>query len=88
MRFPLRSILVYKIHESWRWELWDQNFISFDSGNIQIKESKKTGFTFTIELRINFVWSYGLLRKILHLFEIPVLADFQWFYAKILLLIG
>ena len=33
----------------------------FYSGNIHIKESKKPGFTFSIELRTKFVWSRGLL---------------------------
>ena len=30
----------------WRCKLWDQNFVSSDSGNINIKESKKTRFYF------------------------------------------
>ena len=29
----LSSILVWKIPEFWRCKLWDQNFVSFDSGN-------------------------------------------------------
>ena len=57
---PLWSILVCKIHEFWRWKLWDQNFVSFDSRNIYIKESTKPGFTFSIALRTKFVWSHGL----------------------------
>ena len=44
------SILVCKIPEFWRWKLWDQNFVPFVSGNIHIKETKKTGFTFAIQL--------------------------------------
>ena len=55
------SILVCKIPEFWRCKLWDENFVSFDSGNIHIKESKKPGFTFSFELRTKFVWSHGLL---------------------------
>ena len=55
------SILVCKIPDFWRCKLWDQNFVSFDSGNIHIKESKKTGFTFSFQLRTKFVWSHGLL---------------------------
>ena len=58
---PLWSIVVCKIPEFWRWKLWDQNFVTFDSGNIQIKESEEPGFTFSIELRTKFVWSYGPL---------------------------
>ena len=42
----LRSILVCKIPEFWKWKQWDQNFVRFDSGNIHIRESKKPGFTF------------------------------------------
>ena len=42
----LLSILVCKISELWRCKLWDQNFVSFDSGNIHIKESKKPGYIF------------------------------------------
>ena len=57
---PLWSILVYKIPEFWMWKLWDQNFVSFDSGNIHFKKSKNLGFTFSIELRTKFVWSYSL----------------------------
>ena len=55
------SILVSKIPDFWRCKLWDQNFVSFDPGNIHIKESKKTGFTFSFQLRTKFVWSHGLL---------------------------
>ena len=46
MGSPLRSILVCKIPEFWKWKLWDQNFVRFDSGNIHIRGSKKPGFTF------------------------------------------
>ena len=53
MGSPLWFTLVYKIAEFWRWKLWDQNFDPLDSGNIHIKESKRPGFTFSIELRIN-----------------------------------
>ena len=56
-------ILVHsdcKIPEFWWWKLWDQNFVPFDSGNIETNESKKSGFTFSIELRSKFVWSHGL----------------------------
>ena len=88
MRFPLRSILACKIHNSWRWKLWDQNFVPFDSGNIQIKESKETGFTFSIETRTKFFWSHSLLRWVLQLFEISALADFQWLDTSILLLVA
>ena len=55
----LSSILVCKISEFWRCKMWDQNFASFDSGNIHIKESKKPGFTFSFELRTKLVWSHG-----------------------------
>ena len=60
----LSSILVCKISEFWRCKLWDQKFSLFDSGNIHIKESKKLGFTFSIELRTKFVWSPGLLLSV------------------------
>ena len=40
--------------------LWHQNFVPFDSENIRIKESKKPGFTFSVELRNKFVWAHGL----------------------------
>ena len=56
-------ILVHsdcKIPEFWWWKLWDQNFVPFDSGNIETNESKKSSFTFSIELRSKFVWSHGL----------------------------
>ena len=45
------SFLVCNIPWFWRWKLWDQTFVSFNSGNIHIKESKKLGFTFSLELR-------------------------------------
>ena len=57
----LSFILVCKVPEFWRCKLWDKNSVSFNSGNIHIKESKKRGFTFSLELRTKFVWSYGLL---------------------------
>ena len=63
-RVPLWSILVCKIPEFWRWKLWDQNFVSFNSGNIDIKESKKPNFNFSIKLRTKFVWCHGLLPMI------------------------
>ena len=50
------SILVCKIPKSVRCKLWDQNFVSFDSGNIHIKESKKPSLIFPIELRMKFFW--------------------------------
>ena len=53
MRSPLWPILVCKIPGFWRWKLWDQDFVPFDPGNIQIEENKKTGFTFSIKLKIN-----------------------------------
>ena len=40
----LSSILICKIPEFWRCKLGDQNFVSFDSGNIHIKDSKKEQF--------------------------------------------
>ena len=49
----LLAILVCKISEFWSWKLWDYDFVSFDSENIQIGESKKPGFTFFIELITN-----------------------------------
>ena len=61
MGSPLWSILICKISEFWRWKLWDQNFVPFDSGNIHIKESKEPGFTFSIELWTKFVRSPGLM---------------------------
>ena len=33
---PLWFILVFEIPEFWRWKLWNQNFLPFDSGNIHI----------------------------------------------------
>ena len=60
-KVPIWSTLVCKMPEFRRWKLWDQNFVPFNSGNIHIKESKKkTGFTFSIQLRNKFVWSHGL----------------------------
>ena len=61
MASSLWSILVCKIPKFWRWKLWDQNFVPFNSGNIHIKESKKPSFTFCIELRTNIAWSHGLM---------------------------
>ena len=60
MGSPFWSILFCKMPEFWRWKLWDQNFVPFDSGNIRIRESKEPIFTFLIELRTRFVWSHGL----------------------------
>ena len=60
-RILLSSILVCKILEFCRCKLWDQNFVSFDSGNIRIKECKKPGFIFSFVLKTKFVWSYDLL---------------------------
>ena len=53
MGSPPCSIQFCKKPEFWRWKLWDLNFVPFDSGNIHIEESKKSGFTFSFELRIN-----------------------------------
>ena len=50
----LWSILVFKIPEFCRWNLWGYDSVLFDSGNIHTEGSKKTGFTFSIELRINW----------------------------------
>ena len=50
----LLSILVCKIPEFWRCKLWNQNFISFDSGNIRVKESKKPGLLFLLSWEPNF----------------------------------
>ena len=58
---PIWFILVSKILEFRRWKLWDKNFVPFHSGNIHVRESKKPGFTFSIELKAKFVWSHGLL---------------------------
>ena len=63
VKIPPWSILVYKIPELWRWKLWDQNFVVFDSGNMYIEENKEPGFTFSIELRTKFFWSHGLINK-------------------------
>ena len=46
----LWSILVSKMPELWRSKLWDKAFVPFDSGNMQIEESKKQGFKFSIKL--------------------------------------
>ena len=56
----LSSVLVCKVPEFWRRKLWDQNFVSFDSGNIHIKESEKPGFFFffRVENEISLIsWS-------------------------------
>ena len=56
----LSSVLVCKVPEFWRCKLWDQNFVSFDSGNIHIKESEKPGFFFffRVENEISLIsWS-------------------------------
>ena len=58
---PIWFILVSKILEFRRWKLWDKNLVPFHSGNIHVRESKKPGFTFSIELKAKFVWSHGLL---------------------------
>ena len=68
MGSPLWYILVCKIPEIWRWKLWDQNFVPFDSGNIHIKESKKAGFTFSrVENQICLIswssWFTGLFHE-------------------------
>ena len=42
-----------EIPEFWMWKLWDQNFVSFDLGNLHIEDSKKPLFNFSIELRRN-----------------------------------
>ena len=60
-RVLLSSIPVCKVPEFWRCKLWDTNSVSFDSGNIHNKESKKPGFTFSFEVRTKFVWSHDLL---------------------------
>ena len=52
----LWSILFCKIPEFLEVEAVNQNFVSLDSESIQIKESKKLGFTFSIEMRTN--WSH------------------------------
>ena len=76
---PLWSILVCNIPEFRRWKLWDQNFIPFDSGNIQIEESKKPGFTFSIDLRTKFVWSHRLYYKPLQfMFSKKYLVEKSW----------
>ena len=58
---PIWFILVSKILEFRRRKLWDKNFVPFHLGNIHVRESKKPGFTFSIELKAKFVWSHGLL---------------------------
>ena len=63
MESALWSILVCKVPEFCRWNLWDHNFVLFDSGNIYIKEIKKPDFTFSIKLRTKFVWYHGLWIK-------------------------
>ena len=37
------------------------DFVVFNSGNINIKESKKPSFNFFFDLRTKFVWSHGLI---------------------------
>ena len=86
MKSPVWSILVCKIPEFWRWKLWAQNFVPFDSGNILIKESKKPGFTFSVELRTKFAWSHDLNQTFLnrasnltpYLFSSKNIKVFQW----------
>ena len=50
----LSSILFGKIPEFRRYKLWDQNFVSFDSGNIHLKESEKTRFYFFFRVENQF----------------------------------
>ena len=78
----LSSILVCKIPEFWRCKLWDQNFVSFDSGNIHIKESKKPGFTFSFELRTKFVWPHCLLLLVPECYFCIGFKNFKPFFLR------
>ena len=78
----LLSILVCKIPELWRCKLWDQNFVSFDSGNIHIKESKKPGFTFSFELRTKFVWPHCLLLLVPECYFCIGFKNFKPFFLR------
>ena len=60
MGLSLWSILFCKIPEFLEVEAVNQNFVSLDSESIQIKESKKLGFTFSIEMRTKLISSHGL----------------------------
>ena len=61
------SILFCKIPEFLEVEAVNQNFVSLDSESIQIKESKKLGFTFSIEMnQIDLIsWSIWVIWIIL-----------------------
>ena len=78
---PLWSILVCEIPEICRWKLWKQNIVSFDSGNINIKESKKPGLTFSVELRTKFVWSHVLFVKKI-VFEWNLYFRWTYYFGK------
>ena len=53
------SFLVCNIPWFWRCKLWDQNFVSFDSGNIHIKESKNQVSLVHSNWEPKFVWLRG-----------------------------
>ena len=55
---PIKGTIFWK---SMMWSFrWNEHFVLLDSRNIHIKESKRTGVTFSIELRAKIVWSHGL----------------------------
>ena len=89
----LWSILVLKIPEFWRWKLWDQNFVPFDSGKTHIKESKEPGFTFSIEFRTKLsdlmVWGFASKRIFLRWFSETAFLEFaqsaSWFSIELTL---
>ena len=51
---PLSPIMVCKIPEFWRWKLWLQDFVSFNSENIHFEESKKNKFYFFYRVENKF----------------------------------
>ena len=73
----LSSTLVCKIPEFWRCKLWDQNFVSLDSGNIHIKENKNQILLFLSSWEPNFsdlmVYFCLFQNAILHMVEAKVL---------------
>ena len=81
MRSSLWSFLACKIHEFWRWKLWDQNFVPFDLEHIHIKESKKPGYTFSFELRTKFVWSHDLIILFFHK-KNSAFLNYLYFFQK------
>ena len=76
---------IWKIPAFWRLKLWNEEFAPSHSGNIHIDESKKPGFTCSIEFRINskisrvILWSLYLPKMTLS----SLLTEIPFFLHKI-----